>query len=75
LKFSAKKVVFLVSSGKSQISPLVAPIGKILEKTPGGSPQEKILPTPMATVNTHGNGLLSLLSTDYEHRYSVVRIL
>jgi len=29
LKFSAKKVVFLVASGKNQISPLLATPGKI----------------------------------------------
>jgi len=29
LKFSAKRVVFLVSSGNKQISPLLAPHGKI----------------------------------------------
>ena len=37
LKFSAKKVVFLVSSGKNQISPLLTP----LEKSPSALPPEK----------------------------------
>ena len=45
-KISAKNVVFLVSSGKKQISPLLATPGKILEKSPW-APLEKILPTPM----------------------------
>jgi len=45
LKFSAKKVVFLVLSGKNQISPLLCPPGKILEKshcglTPGKNPSD-----------------------------------
>jgi len=47
--FSKKKVVFLVSSGKNQISPLLAPPGKIQEKFPSGHPLEKIFPTPMNT--------------------------
>jgi len=34
LKILAKSVIFLVLSGKSQISPLLAPRGKILEKSP-----------------------------------------
>jgi len=36
--------VFLISSGKKQISPFLTP-GKILEKS--NAPREKILPTPM----------------------------
>jgi len=46
LKFSAKKVVFLVSSGKNQISPLLAPLEKF-RKNPLVPPLEKILPTLM----------------------------
>ena len=38
LKILAKKVVFLVSSGKKQMLPLLAPPRKILEKNPSGSP-------------------------------------
>jgi len=34
----AKKVVFLVSSGKNQISPFLATPGKIWEKSPSGPP-------------------------------------
>jgi len=45
-KFQQKKVVFLVSSGKKQISPLLAPIDKFW-KNPQVPPLEKILPTPM----------------------------
>jgi len=37
----------LVSSGKNQISPLLAPPRKILEKSPSGPSLEKTLPTPM----------------------------
>ena len=44
-KLQQQKVVFLVSSVQSQISPL--PPRKILEKSPNGLPLEKILPTPM----------------------------
>jgi len=47
LKISAKKGVFLVSSGKQQISPLLLPPKeKRLEKSISGPPG-KILPTPM----------------------------
>jgi len=46
LTISAKKVVFLASIGKKQISPLLALPRKSLEKSPGGL-LEKILPTPM----------------------------
>ena len=49
LKFSAKKV-FLVLRGKNQISPCLAPPGKILENSASASPLEKILPTPMDTM-------------------------
>jgi len=48
LKISAKKAVFLVSSGKKQISPLLAPHRKIFEKS-NSALLEKILPTPMHT--------------------------
>jgi len=44
--FSAKKVVFLVFSGKNQISPFLAPPWK----NPFVVPLEKILPTTMHTV-------------------------
>jgi len=40
LKILPKKVVFLVLSGKKQISPLLAPRGKILEKSPGAPPRK-----------------------------------
>ena len=50
LKFSAKKVVFLVLRGKNQISPSLAPPGKILENSPSAPLLEKILPTPMDTI-------------------------
>jgi len=36
--FSKKKVIVLVSSGKNQISPLLAHHGKILEKSPSSPP-------------------------------------
>ena len=42
-----KKVVFLVSSGKKQISPLLAPLQKVVEKSTGGHPLEKVLPPTM----------------------------
>jgi len=45
LKFSAKKVVFLISSGKNQISPFLGRPGK----SPS-APLEKILPTPILGV-------------------------
>jgi len=48
LKISAKKVVFLILSEKYQTSAFLAPLGKILEKSPG-APPEKNLPTPMVT--------------------------
>jgi len=41
LKISAKKVVFLVSRGKNQISPLLAPPRKTLEKSPSAPPPWK----------------------------------
>jgi len=49
LKILEKKVVFIVLSWKKQISPLLSAPGKILEKSPGGHPWKKILPTPMAS--------------------------
>jgi len=49
LKISTKKVVFLVSRGKNQISPLLGPAAKILKTSPGAPPLEKIYPTPMVT--------------------------
>jgi len=51
LKFSAKKVVFLVLSGKNQISPLLAPLEKYRKNTLV-PPMEKILPTPMIISQT-----------------------
>jgi len=44
----SKNFVFLVSSGKNQISPLMPPLKKLMEKSTG-VPLEKILPTPMHT--------------------------
>jgi len=46
LKILAKTVVFVVSSGKKQITTFGPPI-KILGKSPCGLPLEKILQTPM----------------------------
>ena len=46
LKISAKKVNFLVSSGKNHTLP-VWPPRHILEKSPSGPHLKKILPTPM----------------------------
>jgi len=46
----SKNAVFLVSSGKKQISPRLAPLEKLLEKSTSSPPSlEKILPTPMHT--------------------------
>jgi len=42
-----KKVVFLYSSGKTHISPLLAPPLEIFWKNLPVPPLEKILPTPM----------------------------
>jgi len=47
LKLLAKKVVFSISRGKKQISPLLAPPGKNFGKIPYWPPLEKIFPTPM----------------------------
>jgi len=47
LKISPNKVAFLLSSGKKQIPPLLVTPRKILEKSPSGSPLEKILTTSM----------------------------
>jgi len=44
-----KKALFLVSSGKKQISPLLAPLEKLLEKSISGLPWKEILPTSMHT--------------------------
>jgi len=52
LKFSAKNGHFLVLNGKKQISPLLPPPGKIMEKFPIAPPLEKILPTPMVLTTT-----------------------
>jgi len=48
LKILAKKFVFLVSSGKKQILPLLAPIKKFLKNPLVLPPWKKILPTPMS---------------------------
>jgi len=45
LKFSAKKAVFLVVSGKKQISPLLAPLEKLLEKSTS-APLDKSFRSP-----------------------------
>jgi len=45
--FNKQKDVFLLSSGKKQISPFLALPRTILEKSPCGPLMEKILPTPM----------------------------
>jgi len=44
----SKKGCFLITSGKKQISPLLALLGEFLEKSPSAFPRDKILPTPMA---------------------------
>jgi len=44
----SKKAVFLVSGGKKQISSLLAPLEKLLEKSTSGA-LEKCLPTPVHT--------------------------
>jgi len=46
LKISTKNVVFLVSNEKKQISPLLDPLRKFLEKS-SGVPLKIILPKPM----------------------------
>ena len=50
LKFSVKKVVFLISSGKKQITSLLPRPWKNFGKFPQWHPLEKILPTPMYCV-------------------------
>jgi len=47
LKLSAKKVVFSISRGKKQISPLLAPLEKFWENPLLPPPLEKFLPTSM----------------------------
>jgi len=49
LEYFSKNAVFLISSGKKQISPLLVPVQKLLEKSASGPPLEKFLPTPMHT--------------------------
>jgi len=44
----SKKAVFLISCGKQQISPLLAPLEKLLEKSTSAL-LDKILSTPMHT--------------------------
>jgi len=46
LKISSKKVIFLISSGKKQITLLLSPLEKFW-KNPLVPPLEKILPTPV----------------------------
>jgi len=47
LKISAKNVVFLISSGKKkQISPLLLPLEKFLEKSPSAHPWKKSFRRP-----------------------------
>jgi len=55
LKISAIKVVFLVSSGKKQISPLLVPSGKILGNSPGGPPGKNPSDAHAATLNDSAN--------------------
>ena len=54
ITFLAKKVVFLVSRGKNEISPLVPPPWKdlngYLRKNPLLPPPKKVFPTPMSGV-------------------------
>jgi len=50
---SSKKVVFLVSSGKKHISPLLEPLEKFWKNLlVARLPLEKILPTPMVAMQT-----------------------
>ena len=49
-EISAKKVVWLVSSGKKQISPLLAQPLEKFWKNPLMAPLEKTLPTPMGAL-------------------------
>jgi len=62
LKFSTKKVVFLVVRGKNQNSPLLVPLGKNLEKFPSASAHalEKILPTLLVNVQFISELLIKL---------------
>jgi len=46
LKLLAKKVVFPISRGKNQISPLLVPPEKILGKSPTGPPWKKSFRRP-----------------------------
>ena len=48
-KISAKNAVFLISSGKDQISPYLSPRRKMFGKSISASPLEKFPPTPMHT--------------------------
>jgi len=50
LKVLEKKVVFLVFSGKKQISPLLASPGKNFEKSPSGPPWKKSFRRPCTQV-------------------------
>jgi len=47
--FSKKRLFSWFLVEKKQISPLLAPPGKFLEKSPSGPPWKKILPTPVYT--------------------------
>jgi len=46
----SKKVIFLVLSGKKQISPLLVPLWKNFGKIRQWAPLKKILSTPMTVV-------------------------
>jgi len=47
-QISAKNAVFLISSGKTQISPLFAPVEKLLEKSTSGPPWKNSFRRPCA---------------------------
>jgi len=46
LKIAAKKAVYIVSSGVNEISPLLLPLEKLLEKSTSGTPWKKSLRRP-----------------------------
>jgi len=63
MKFLAKKIVFLVSSGQNEVSPLL-PRGKTfwltLEKSICTPSLEKILPMPIGVVTVLYNAVQSI---------------
>jgi len=67
LKFLGKKVVFLVLSGKKQISPLCTPPWKNFGKIPQWPPLEKILPTPMHGNSVNGSNAIFLQLNRNQH--------